>query len=279
MGSLPAAAYGPGKMAWSLTAVKRAAALADRVRKPDRGVVVLLYHRVGRRTKVSVDLPAWLFEEQISRLSGGPGVVDLDAALGQLQNGLPEAGGPDPVVVTFDDGTADFVDLALPILVRYRVPATIYVATDFIDRGRPFPDDGVPLSWAAVGEAVSTGLVTVGSHTHSHALLDRTDPLLAAAELDRSIELIAEHVGTRPSHFAYPKALLAGPETEGEVRARFASAALAGTRANPYRATDPYRLARSPLQVDDGLRFFERKLAGGMHLEESARRLKNAAVS
>ena len=37
--------------------VKGAAAAADALRPPRRGVVVLLYHRVGRRTESEVDLP------------------------------------------------------------------------------------------------------------------------------------------------------------------------------------------------------------------------------
>lgn len=252
--------------------MKRVAALADRVAAPAAGIVFLIYHRVGRRTGVSVDLPAWLFEEQMARLASAPGgVTDLTGAVAALSGPPPD--GAAPVVVTFDDGTADFVDVALPILEKYAVPVTLYLATDFVDSQRPFPDDGVPLTWGALADAAATGLVTVGSHTHTHALLDRTDARTAAAELDRSIELIGEHLGRPPRHFAYPKALLAGEQVQAEVRARFETAAVAGTRANRYEATDVYRLARSPIQVDDGLRYFGCKAAGGMRLEDEARRL------
>ena len=76
-------------------------------------------------------------------------------------------------------------------------------------------------------------------------------------------------------HFAYPKALAAGSDAERAVRRRFRSAALAGTRPNLYGDTDPWRLARSPVQVSDGMRWFERKVAGGMGFEDSLRRLVN----
>jgi peptidoglycan/xylan/chitin deacetylase (PgdA/CDA1 family) len=243
------------------------------MRRPQRGIVVLCYHRVGRRTTSRVDLPGWLFDEQMARLTAGPGVVDLDDALVALQG--PRPSGPYPVVITFDDGTADFVEEALPILIRYRVPATLYVATDFIERGRPFPWGSDSLSWSALADAISTGLVTVGSHTHTHALLDRLPCGAVDAELDRSITLIGERLGVEARHFAYPKALAGSPAADRAVRARFASAALAGTRANLYGGTDPYCLARSPVQVDDGLAFFARKVVGGMRTEDDLRRLVN----
>ena len=59
------------------------------------------------------------------------------------------------------------------------------------------------------------------------------------------------------------------------MRSRFRSAALAGTRPNPVGGTDPYRLARSPVQVSDGMHYFDSKLAGGMALEDDLRRLVN----
>jgi peptidoglycan/xylan/chitin deacetylase (PgdA/CDA1 family) len=243
------------------------------VRRPRGGLVVLLYHRVGGRTASRVDLPSSLFEEQVARLAAGPGVVDLDKALTALAG--PPPGEPGALVITFDDGTADFVDEALPILVRHRVPATLYVATDFVERGRSFPGNGTPLSWSALADAISTGLVTVGSHTHNHALMDRLPAGAVDEELDRSVALIGERLGVEARHFAYPKALAGTTTADRAVRARFASAALAGTRANPYGGTDPYRLARSPVQVDDGLDFFDRKVVGGMRMEDDLRRLVN----
>jgi peptidoglycan/xylan/chitin deacetylase (PgdA/CDA1 family) len=253
--------------------LKRAAAVHDLVRRPRPGLVVLCYHRIGRRTTSKVDLPGSLFDEQVARLVAGPGVIDLDGALAALAGPPPSE--PGAVVITFDDGTADFVEEALPILVRHRVPATLYVATDFVERGRPFPGSGAPLDWSALREAVSTGLVTVGSHTHTHALLDRLPDADVDGELDRSITLIGERLGVDCRHFAYPKALAGTPAADRAVRARFASAAVAGTRANPYGTTDPYRLARSPVQVDDGLAFFARKVDGGMRMEDDLRRLVN----
>ena len=48
-----------------------------------------------------------------------------------------------------------------------------------------------------------------------------------------------------------------------------------GTRVNRYGATDPYRLARSPVQVSDGDRWFRHKVAGGLGFEDTLRRALN----
>ena len=138
--------------------------------------------------------------------------------------------------MTFDDGTADFVDVALPIIERHRVPVTLYAATKFIDEQVPFPNDGKPVSSSGLADACATGLVKVGSHTHHHHLLDRLPLPDVIDELDRSIDLIGDHLGRRPADFAYPKALLGSPAAELAVRERFRSAALAGTTPNAFRA-------------------------------------------
>ena len=253
--------------------IKWTAAAADAVRRP-RGLVVLIYHRVGGRTPVSVDLPRSLFSEQLAVLAAGWSPVTLDRAAMLIAEPAAPAG-PPPVGITFDDGTADFVEEALPELVAHNVPATLYIATDHIEAERPFPHDGRPVSWAGLRDALSTGLVTVGSHTHTHRLLDRVDGREAASELDRSVRLIEDRLGVACEHFAYPKALLGSPAAEQEVRRRFRTAAVARTRPNPYGTTDLHRLCRSPVQVSDGLRWFRRKAAGGMALEDDLRALRN----
>jgi peptidoglycan/xylan/chitin deacetylase (PgdA/CDA1 family) len=255
-------------------AVKGLASVADALRSPEHGVTFLIYHRVGGGSGSNVDLPVALFDEQMAELAASGRVSAIGPALERLA-GSAAADTPDQVVVTFDDGTVDLAEHALPVLERHGIPAVLYLATRFVDEGVDFPGNGRPLTWSSIAEMTSTGLVSVGSHTHSHALLDRLDPSDVDDELDRSIGLIEHHLGVTPLDFAYPKAVAGSSVAEDAVRARFRSAALAGTRPNPYGSTDLHRLARSPIQVADGMRWFRRKLAGGMFAEDALRRVVN----
>lgn len=252
-------------------ALKAAARFADRLRVRRPGVVVLLYHRVGAGTGSEVDLPPELFEDQLAAIAASGRACTLAEALERLAGEGPADG----VVITFDDGTADFVDRVVPALGRHGVPATLYLATGFVGAGCDPVSGGVALSWSALADACGTGLVDVGSHTHGHLLLDRATPAEAVADLDRSVALIGEHIGRGPSDFAYPKAVAPSPANAALVRERFRSAALAGTRVNVVGRTDPYRLARSPVQVSDGMGYFAAKAAGGMALEDDLRRVLN----
>lgn len=254
-------------------AVKAVSAAVDRARPGEPGITILIYHRVGGRTPVPVDLPTPLFRDQMAEVADR--VVSMDDALALLSGPPKDPDAPNPVVVTFDDGTIDVVEEALPVLVEFAIPALLYVATDFVDQGRDFPDDGRIASWSALADATATGCLELGSHTHSHALLDRLPAHLVPGELDRSIELIGEHTGTVARHFAYPKALPGSPAADALVRERFASAALAGTRANPFGTTDPWCLSRSPIQVADHMRWFRAKVDGGLGLEDTMRRMAN----
>jgi peptidoglycan/xylan/chitin deacetylase (PgdA/CDA1 family) len=250
----------------------------DRVRAPAPGIVVLLYHRVGRRSSSEVDLDATIFAEQMAYLADSTDVVRLGAALETLANAPASdstAATRPKVVVTFDDGTDDFVDIAVPILERYRIPATMYLATSFIDEQTTFADGGTAASWPGLADACTTGLVDIGSHTHRHLLLDRLPGAEIDDELGRSVDLIEEHLGVRAVDFAYPKAVFGSPEADAAVRRRFRSAAVAGTRANVPGRADLHRLARSPVQVGDAMTYFRHKVAGGMGLEDAMRRAAN----
>lgn len=257
------------------TGLKAVSAAIDLVRREPPGVVVLLYHQVGAPRPSAVNLSPERFDAQLAHLVATGGVATLDDGLSAMRRSTSPLADRPRVVVTFDDGTADFVEHALPALVRHGVPATLYVATRWLDEGASFWDDGTVLSWSALRDAVGTGLVTIGSHTHTHALLDRLAASEIADELDRSIGRIEEELGVTPRHFAYPKALAPSPAADLAVRARFESAALAGTRANPYRATDPFLFSRSPVQVADGMTWFERKVEGGMGFEDDLREVVN----
>lgn len=252
------------------TILKQVLAQGDRVMKPTAGVTILIYHRVGGGSDSEVDLDVDAFRRQLEHLREHHHVVPLDDVAGLLA--APGAPGR-RVVLTFDDGTDDFCDHVVPALVEYDLPATLYAATHFIDSGDEFPWGARPATWNGLRDALSTGLVTIGSHTHTHALLDRADPAGIGAELDRSIELIGTEIGVAPIHFAYPKALPGSEAAEAEVRGRFTTAALARSRVNEPGRTDLHRLWRTPIQRSDGHDFFVAKAAGGLRLEGELRNL------
>jgi peptidoglycan/xylan/chitin deacetylase (PgdA/CDA1 family) len=262
--------------------VKAAAAGIDLARPVEPGVTILIYHRVGAGSGGEMDLDPAVFDRQLAWLRQHQRIITLDRALEELAS-TPRGGpGPTGVVLTFDDGTADWVDQVLPALDRHGAPATFYVSTDFVERGVPFPGEGTPISWNGLREMASSPLVTIGSHTHRHLLMDRLAPAAIDEELDRSIELLGDRVGVDATHFCYPKAVAGSAAAESAVRARFRSATVGGTRPN-HPGVDPYRLRRSPIQRSDGTAWFRRKANGGMRAEDDVRqginRLRYRALS
>ncbi|MGH2727709.1 MAG: polysaccharide deacetylase family protein, partial [Actinomycetota bacterium] len=219
-------------------------------RKPD-DIVVLLYHRLGN-APAEIELSVNAFERHLATLASKHEPRSLDGAL--------EKGG---VVVTFDDGTRDFHSHALPLLVRYQVPALLYLATGGVNGGSTEPD---PLTWDHLAEAVATGLVAIGSHTHGHADLSKATEEQAEEEMRRSKELIEDRLGVECKHFAYPWAI-GSPAAERAAQKLFVTAALDGWRVNRRGTTDRYRLARIPILRSDGQFFFRAKVGGRLNAE------------
>jgi len=99
------------------------------------GISVFTYHAVIEGGLLVGDwsfLPAVEFERQMSYLAQHFFVLPLDKAFelqakGELPKGKPVA------AVTFDDGFHNNYSVALPILMKYSIPATIFLATDFVD--------------------------------------------------------------------------------------------------------------------------------------------------
>jgi peptidoglycan/xylan/chitin deacetylase (PgdA/CDA1 family) len=270
--------------------VKGTGVLLDRLIPPPAGITILIYHCVGAGTGSEVDLDPAMFERQLEHLAEHHRVLSLDDAVAELTAGTSDgwaAAPSDPagdvdrdraderrgVVITFDDGTADFTEIVVPALDRHGLPATLFVATHYVDEEELFPWGARPTTWSALRDSLAGGNVTIGSHTHAHWLLDRLDADATAADLDRSIELIGEHLGVDARHFAYPKAVPGSPSAEIAVRRRFASASLAASRVNRPGRTDRHRLWRTPIQRSDGFDNFALKADGGLRLEGELRSL------
>ena len=179
-----------------------------------RRVPVLMYHEITTDPVLSGHLAVRPdeFALQLRYLRGG-GFSSLHA--GEFAR-LMKGGGPGlparPVVLTFDDGFADFYDCALPMLQRYGFTATIYVTTGWIgDVDRPGgtgsggparPGPGM-LSWSQVVAAAAAG-IEIGAHTECHPQLDQLSPSVLRQELAGSKRLLEDRLGAPVTGLSYP---------------------------------------------------------------------------
>jgi peptidoglycan/xylan/chitin deacetylase (PgdA/CDA1 family)/protein-L-isoaspartate O-methyltransferase len=111
------------------------------------------------------------------------------------------------VLLTFDDGCADFIETAWPLLERYGFKAVMFLPTDVIgDACRWDAHLGEParvMSWADLRALQKAG-VEFGSHTATHPLLTGLSPDEMAREALRSRAAIAEELGLSVTSIAYP---------------------------------------------------------------------------
>ena len=206
-----------------------------------------MYHAVAEHPRAStrrLSVTPRSLEEQLAYLVGhgftGMTFSDLADAF-RTGKAVPKRS----VVLTFDDGYADFAREAWPILRRHNFPATVFVTTGWIADAGPNAA-GTPLdqmlNWAQIRELAMAG-IEIGAHSHSHPQLDQLDDASLCRELRDSRALLEDRIGAPVASLAYPYGY---SSTRVRLAAREAgyrcAAAVTNVRATP--SDDPFRLPR-----------------------------------
>lgn len=125
---------------------------------------------------------------------------------------------PRTLAVTFDDGSYCVHAHAWPVLRELKVPATVFLATAYLDGEEPFPFDRWGMTWRDVlppeayrpltteqcREMMDSGLVELGAHTHSHGDF-RGRPDALAADMRVCLDVLRQRFGLVGSpSFAFP---------------------------------------------------------------------------
>jgi peptidoglycan/xylan/chitin deacetylase (PgdA/CDA1 family) len=242
------------------------------------GVRILYYHSVSEDPVRSSVSPA-AFERQMASLRRADyDLLTLKEAEERLARG--ERIATRSVVVTLDDGFRDNYEQALPILLRYRVPATVfltvaYIGTDQLPTLTRTNFVPRPLSWEQVAEMAAHG-IQFGSHTLTHPLLTRVPHDEARRQIIDSRRALEDRLGGAVDLFCYPRGDFDASVQAlvGEAGYRAACSTLPGVND---RATDRYALRRTYVSRRDTTREFARKLAGGYDLLQQGARLLHRA--
>lgn len=223
-------------------------------REMNRAVPILLYHSIAEDVPAKFAewaVPPRMFAAQMAFLSDHEytpiTVTQFAAAITNGKGNLPDR----PVVLTFDDGFADFYTDALPILKQYGFTATLYIASGLVGvlNHRLYDESKRPiLDWDQIAELCASG-IECGAHSHSHPQLDTLSIASARREIVRSKELLEGRLNQPITTFAYPHGYYSSAVRRLVQEAGYTSAC-AVKHAMSGTVDDPFALARIIVRPD-----------------------------
>src|ERR1700704_3718373 len=159
---------------------------------------VLLYHRFHpTKAETPWTVTNAAFEDQLNWLGRNQyRVIPLRAVVDSLR-GLAPAIAPRTVAITVDDGDRSVYTDMFPIILRHRIPVTLFVYPSAISLSADCA------TWENLAELVGSGLVDVQFHTLSHPDFSHERPRRSPAdyrafvhfELTHGRDWIEKHLG------------------------------------------------------------------------------------
>ena len=199
---------------------------------------ILMYHRIAPAApglpKPTWNVPPERFRAQIAgllRRGYEPWPLRKVLDWHHHQRPIPRTA----FVVTFDDGYDNVFRNAWPVLRDLRVPATVFLATAYLNSDQPFPCDDWslagshdvpasswrPLTTGQCRAMAADGLIELGTHTHTHADF-RNRPQALVDDLRASLDVLRDKFGLTDATFAFPYGTkhlgFSGPELSHAAR-------------------------------------------------------------
>jgi peptidoglycan/xylan/chitin deacetylase (PgdA/CDA1 family) len=243
--------------------------------------LVFCYHALSDSWDAPLSVPPDRFKRQVEMvLSRGY----RPATFSEVTRAPRDAG---LFALTFDDAFRSVHTLAVPLLRRLGIPATVFVPTEPVESGRPLAWEGTsqwvdgpgaaeltPMSWSELRELAHAGW-EIGSHTTSHPHLPRLSDGELAAQLSESKAACEARLARPCTSFAYPYGDI-DPRVVSAVRA--AGYATAAALPGDFGRHDPLLWPRVGVYHRDDDRRFRLKISATMHRLRSNRRVWELAV-
>ncbi len=163
-------------------------------------VVVFVYHRFGDSKYPSTNISLELFEKHLAFLKDNEyKVLTFSDAVDYVQN--PEAPYHEKVAcITIDDGYKTFINNGLPLLKKYKFPATVFINSESVG-------GGTYMDWAELKQIHEQG-IEIGNHSDSHAYFVNIPESERIKQFKEDIQIcqdaIQQHLGFTSNIFAYP---------------------------------------------------------------------------
>lgn len=232
-----------------------------------KGIRVLMYHKISKRETDFLTVSMEQFEMQLKHLQS----LDFQYITTHqlLDFYLQKKPLPDkPMLLTFDDGYVNNLDLAFPILKKYQAKATIFIPTTYVDKTNEWDNGSDPIMSIKQLKNLDPSVFELALHSHSHSnfkdlplhLIEK-DVLKNKAFFNENdipfTPVLAYPYGGRPKGKAF--LVLVDIFQQRGIKAAFRI----GNNVNPFVIKGLYELKRTDIRGTDSFNDFKKKVKYG----------------
>jgi peptidoglycan/xylan/chitin deacetylase (PgdA/CDA1 family) len=235
---------------------------------PIKGLPVLLYHKVSEHVNDTITIAPSTFERQLQYLSQkGYQSISLRQLIGNIEH--PGTLPPKPVMITFDDGYVNNLDLAYPLLKKYGHKAVFFIPGDGIGKTNWWDIVKEPLLSSEQLKSLDDTVVELGLHSFDHTHYGK----LSAEQIDADIGKCIDALHARAISFvpalAYPYGgrprdkKIYKSMVESFYKAGIKCAFRIGNRVNRLPLKNNFEVNRISIRGTDSMWTFRTKLTKG----------------
>ena len=160
----------------------------------DFGLISIMYHRFDESKYPSTNIQMDVFTKQLEIIENEKIAFihpkDFEKALSQNKKQRK-------ILFTVDDALSSFYENAWPVLKEKKIPFILFVNTREVGSFNY-------MNWDQILELHKSPNVEIGNHSHSHEYLVDENSSFIKRDIEKSIKIFEEKLGSNSKFFSYP---------------------------------------------------------------------------
>jgi len=206
---------------------------------------VLMYHRFEESNHPSTNISEEVFREHLVYLKeNNYNVLPLEKLVDFFKKNsqLPEKS----VFITVDDGYKSFYEVALPILLEFKFPFSIFISTNYVSES---PNSNF-MNWKMLKEIKDLG-GSIYNHVSDHSNINNLSKNEIIMKVKESNDSLKKNLGLDPVIFSYPYGI-SNLENENIIKNLGFELAFGQHSSHIFREENIYRLPRFAFNEEYG---------------------------
>ncbi len=226
---------------------------------------ILMYHNVTAEKGEGLTISVEKLEKQFKHLAENGYKTYHFRELDKLKT-LPKGKN---IVITFDDGYVSQMELALPLMKKYKLKATFFVPLDFLGKTDSWNTSSLQIMTLEQLKNLDPKIVELGFHSFYHKKYTELSNAEIEADTRRCMEFVSENELNFSTVLAYPYGKFPKDKKVNEIFKKILSkngieyGLRIGNRINTYPFKKPYEIQRIDVKGEFSMLKFRQKIRFG----------------